>query len=169
MTRGKYHREYDAKHDKQQATFNPLSPLGLTVKQQTKVDICLTHTGIYLCPFCLHPDPINSFLISSKQGYNKSMVKCPECKQNFRLKTLTAKMTPEQYADFLYEYSRQGGWQKVTFKIWKERLAQLGWSQTFWERYKALKGDSDDTSYTGYIERQQQEDKEAYEAQQHDT
>ena len=75
-------------------------------------------------------------------------------------------MTWKQYAHFLYEYSRQGGWQKISWKIWKERMQQMGWSTEFWEEYKALKGDTEDTSYTHYIEEKQKEDKQAYDEQQ---
>lgn len=75
------------------------------------------------------------------------------------LKTLTTEMTPEQYAEFLYEYSCQGGWQKVQYKVWSQRLYEIGWSERFWTRYKQLKGISEEIEkYADYIERVQEEE-----------
>jgi hypothetical protein len=161
MVKGKYNREYKASRDKQQTKLDPLSTTGVKIIQQTKVDTVLTHAGIYRCAFCLHPDPINAFLISRKKGYDKRLVQCPECKNIMQIETLTKKMTPEEYAQFLFEYSSQGGWQKVRFKVWKERMYAIGWAQPFWEKYRALKGEGKAETYEEHLMRQQEEEARA--------
>jgi len=155
----KWKREDAAKQDKEQATLNPYSPSFIKTKQEQQVSVTGILTGKYSCVFCLYSGRIEEFLISRKKGYDKRLVHCPECGQNMELRSLTAKWTPEEYADFLYRYSCQGGWQKVRFKIWSERLKEIGWSERFWLRYKELKGDSDQTeSYEKHIMRQQEEE-----------
>lgn len=68
-------------------------------------------------------------------------------------------MTPEEFAKFAFEYSRQGYWQKVPFAKFTNILDVIGWSQRFWTEYKKLKGDSTPTeSYQDYIMRTQEEE-----------
>jgi transcription elongation factor Elf1 len=157
MSHRKYKREEKAKEDKYQTMLNPKSPSFIKEKQQQKVEVTVKYTGEYRCPFCLHLDKINAYLISTKKGYHHGLGKCPECGNQMQLKSLTAQWTPEQFADFMYEYSRQGGWQKVPFMKFNERLKLIGWAERFWSRYKQLKGDSTDEKYTDYIQRVQEE------------
>jgi hypothetical protein len=74
---------------------------------------------------------------------------------------VTMKWTPQKYAEWVFGYSLNGFWQKISFSSWKERLFEIGWSQPFWDKYKALKGEatkSDDTeNFTDYINRKGQE------------
>lgn len=67
-------------------------------------------------------------------------------------------MTPEQFANFAYEYSCQGYWQKVPFAKFNHRLDNIGWSARFWNEYRKLKGEAESTeSYSDYIQRKQYE------------
>lgn len=162
MSHRKYRREQNAKDDKQQTMLNPKTLSFIEPKQKPEVKITETFTGVYRCPFCLHLNKINAFLISTKKGYDKRLGHCPECNNNMMIKTLTSEMTPEQFADFAFDYSRQGYWQKVPFAKFSERLAVIGWTQRFWTRYKELKGDSKPTeSYQDYVMRTQEEEARA--------
>jgi len=153
----KYVREQKAYDDKQQTTLNPKSPSFIQEKQQSKTDITDQYTGEYLCPFCLHYDKIEAYLISTSKGYHKGLGLCPECENKMRLESLTAEMTPEQYAEFMYGYSASGGWQKVKWEKWKQRMNNIGWTERFWLRYKQLKGDNTHETYQQYMERTQAE------------
>lgn len=159
MSYRKYNREQAAKDDKQQTMLNPKSPSFFQARRKPEIQVTETYTGTYMCPFCLHQDRINAYLISTKKGYHQGLGRCPECGNNMQIRTLTLEMTPEQFAEFMFEYSCQGGWQKVKFKQFNERLFVMGWSERFWTRYKQLKGDNVPVvSYADYIMRQQEEE-----------
>jgi len=154
-------REYKAWKDTNQAKFSAAGHL--VQKMQTKTQTYEV-ASIVACPFCLHIGKIGSFLISTKKGYHKSLGKCPECKNQMQLRSLTAEWTPEQYAEWCYDYAKSGFWQKTPFKKWSDRLYKIGWSYRFWQKYKQLKGESakDKTeSYYDYLERAQREQHEA--------
>jgi len=157
MPKGKWNREQTAKDDKQQATFDLTQKDALKKKVPVTVNIVDLYKGNYSCPFCLHSDPINKFLISTPKGYDKRLGLCPECKNKMMIKTLTSNWTPEQFADFVADYARQGFWQKCKFQVFNQRLRAIGWSYRFWKRYKELKGDSDTENYFDYIDRKQRE------------
>ncbi|MBU1067743.1 hypothetical protein KKE60_08145 [Patescibacteria group bacterium] len=158
MSMRKYNREQKVKDDKQQTMLDPKSPSFIKSKKKVIISITETYTGAYMCPFCLHSDRINAYLISTKKGYHKGLGHCPECNNQMQIKTLTSDMTPEQFAQFAYEYSSQGYWQKVKFEQFNNRLHAIGWSKRFWAKYRELKGDSDQTeSYQQYVARKQEE------------
>jgi len=159
VVKSKYKREYEAGIDKQQAKLDPQSPSFLKEKKKTVVSITEVLTGEYRCPFCLNPNKINAYLISTKKGYDKRLGHCPSCNNNMMIKTLTADMTPEQFADFVFDYARQGFWQKAPFKTFNDNLYAIGWSQRFWARYKELKGDTAAVeNYEQYMMRKQEEE-----------
>ena len=112
----------------------------------------------FLCPFCLHLDRLEKYMISTKKGYHQSMAQCPECKNKMLIRSLTSKWTPEQYADWVYPYSVDGFWQKCKYDIWKKRLYIIGWSTRFWNRYMQLKGEPKPESYEEYVQRKQKEE-----------
>jgi hypothetical protein len=156
MSHRKYKREQAAKGDKHQPKLDFTQPDLVEHKKPVTISVVEMYAGNYSCPFCLHSDKISNFLISGKKGYDKRLGLCPECKNKMMIKTLTANMTPEQYAQFMYEYSRQGGWQKVQFPVWSYRLQKIGWSQRFWNEYRKLKGEAVSTeSYDEYVQRKQ--------------
>lgn len=159
MSHKKYVREEKAKDDKCQTTLNFNSPSLIQSKKTLEVIMTERYTGEYRCPFCLGLNKIGFYLISTKKGYHKGLGHCPECGNQMKLKSLTAEWTPEQFADFAYEYSCQGYWQKVPFAKFAHRLDNIGWAQRFWTRYKELKGDSTPTeSYQDYLMRTQEEE-----------
>jgi len=157
MPKGKWNREQTAKDDKQQATLDFTQKDLLKHKKVIQVNVTDMYKGEYSCPFCLHSERINAFLISAKKGYDKRLAQCPECKQKMMIKSLTSNWTPEEYAQFMYDYARQGGWKKVQFKVWSYRLKKIGWSQRFWNEYMKLKGESPTENYQDYIQRKQYE------------
>jgi len=158
MPKSKYKREYEIRQDKLQTKFDPTQPTGIKFKPQDIMEVTTLHTGVYWCPFCLHKDKIEAYLISTKKGYHKGLGLCPECKNKMQLKTLTSKMTPEQFAEFAYGYRADGYWQKMPFTKFNERLKQIGWAQRFWNKYRQLKGEDTTESYEQYIERKQYEE-----------
>ena len=157
MSHKKYVREQKAKTDEQQALLNPKNPSFIQPKHKIEVNMAETFSGVYRCPFCLGLNKISAYLISTKKGYHKGLGHCPECNNQMQLKTLTAEMTPEQFADFAFNYSSSGYWQKVLFSKFNERLKLIGWLERFWTEYKKLKGDSQTESYAEYAERTQRE------------
>lgn len=158
MPRGRYNRDYKARHDKQQAKLDPKSPSFLKEQVKEIISVTTLRTGNYACPFCLHSDTVDKFLISTKQGYHKGLGKCPECSNQMQLKTLFAKMTPEEFAEFAFGYASDGYWNKVPFSKFNRRLQQIGWLDRFWTRYKELKGDSPAEKYQDYLMRHQEEE-----------
>jgi len=94
-----------------------------------------------MCAYCLYQDQLHKFLISTKKGFHKSQAQCPDCGNRQLIRTLTAEQTPEQYAEWMYMNMPYGGWQKVPFNKWVERLRQCGWATIFWARYKQLKAE----------------------------
>jgi len=161
MSARKWKREYKTKKDNHQAKFTASG--SLTQKIITKAEIT-TITEPVSCPFCLHIGKIGEFLISTKKGFHRGLGKCPECKNQMQLRSLTAEWTPEQYAEWCYSYSLSGFWQKVPFKKWSQRLRDIGWSYAFWAKYKQLKGESAEDrteSYQEWLERKQREEHEA--------
>jgi predicted RNA-binding Zn-ribbon protein involved in translation (DUF1610 family) len=114
----------------------------------------------FLCPFCLHPDYYFRFQVTLKSGKVSGKYLCPECGKTMRRESLTKNMLPEEYAEWVYEYSGFGFWQKINFKQWNERLYQLGISRPFWDKYKSLKGEkvyADDEDYRDYLSSQESE------------
>jgi hypothetical protein len=160
--RRKYLRDQKSQFDAHQAKFNTKG-IATTKNNDIVAEVSMVDTTQHvMCPFCLYEGKLQQFLISTNKGISQSMAKCPECGNGMYMKSLTANMTPESYAEWCYGYSRSGFWKKVPFERWKTRLAAIGWAQPFWDRYKALKGDSDVENYEAYVERTQTE------AHQHD-
>jgi len=112
------------------------------------------------CPFCLGLEGFRLFLVSTKKGISRGMAKCPLCGLSFHMKSLVnmAKWTAKEYADWVFEYSKAGFWAKVKFDTWKKRLFLMGWTNDFWDRYKELKGEDTDESYTEHLDRVQREE-----------
>lgn len=151
MTPLKWKERMKVQDDKNQTIIAPNDKTGCKFKGAPQTTITYAVNDPVMCPFCLHTSFINAFLKSSKKGFDKRLGECPECQQGMMLKTLTAEWTPEQFAQWCYEYSASGFWQKVTFKKFTDRLYQMGWSYRFWAKYKELKGPTDEeASYEQY-------------------
>jgi len=161
MPKSRYKRQQAAKDDKFQSILEPYSPNFIQPRPRMRVEITETCKHDVFCPFCLHKAKINDFLISSKKGYDKRLGQCKQCSNKMLLATLTKTWTPETFADFMYEYSCQGGWQKVKFTTFNDRLKAWGWAIPFWNRYKQLKGTSDDEGYAAYMNRKGKEEVES--------
>jgi hypothetical protein len=159
MSRGhrKYLREEESKDDKHQARFSKDSSVALVPRTKIKIFATLNVNMKVMCPFCLKQDKLQLFLISTKKGISQKMAKCPECRNGMRMESLTADMTPEQFAEWVFEYSGSGYWQKVKFHTFKDRLYKIGWARRFWDKYKELKGESGIESYEDHMEQQQRE------------
>lgn len=143
----KYTRQQIAIYDKQQTTLTKTGT-------QNNVQLCavvvlqFTPEKTVLCPFCLTPNKLMKFYISNKKGIDKRLGKCPNCQNNVMYKTLfnLLKWTPQQFAKWVFEYRLSGFWQKIVFKKWKQRLYELDMSLEFWQEYKKLRGDPDETT-----------------------
>jgi len=154
----KYMREQQAYKDKQQTKFGEAGRLKLIVKQKSNIYTVMDTTIQVMCLFCLHQDKLIKFLVSTKKGISQSRAQCPECKGGMMMRTLTAEMTPEQYAKFAYGYARSGFWDKVPYTTWRTRLSDLGWSLRFWNKYMQLKGENKDMeNYDQFLYRKQKE------------
>jgi len=158
VTKSKWKRGMIAHDDDKQMVLSATSPKGAEKRERMKTEVELAHTGTYSCPFCLHQDKMGKFLQSTKKGFHKSLGKCPECGQVMMLKTLTTKMSPEEFAEWCYEYSGSGYWKKVIFSKFRDRLFKLGIAKRFWARYKVLKAGDDTESYDDFILRKQWEE-----------
>jgi len=123
-----------------------------------RVEITETCKHDVFCPFCLHKDKINAFLLSSKKGYDKRLGQCKQCGNKMLLATLTKTWTPETFADFVAEYSTQGFWGKAKFRTFNDRLIAWGWAGIFWQRYHEHRGEGGEEGYAAYLERKQQEE-----------
>jgi transcription elongation factor Elf1 len=163
LVKSKYKREQQVKDDLKQSILNPENLEKTELRKKVTVTVAAIYTGLYRCPFCLHEARINSFLISTGKGYHRGLGKCPECGNQMQLKTLTSKMTPEQFAEFAYGYRTAGYWQKVKFNTFNQRLKELGINFRFWKRYKELKGEEPTEGYEDWLMRKQQEEHEAEE------
>jgi len=152
-----YRKRIQVQDNPKQATLDPTSPKGCKPKQKPRTLQTYTITTPVLCPFCLHIGKINEFLISTKKGYHRNLGQCPECNNKMRLSTLTAEWTPEQFAEFAYNYATSGYWQKVPFKKFNNRLYKIGWAKKFWDRYKQLKGEDTQETYEEWLLRKQME------------
>lgn len=62
------------------------------------------------------------------------------------------------YAEWVYDISRFGFWKKIHYDVWKTHLAELGWTEVFWERYKTRKSENPrEENYSDYMNRQGEE------------
>ena len=109
-------------------------------------------SNFWICPFCLETS--NKFIIE-----NKGLIKCPNCSNFMRLKTLlfVKDCTNKEYAKWVYEYRLSGFFKKINFEQWTKKLKELGIAYEFWEEYKKLKG---------FYEEEEKEDKIDYEVAQ---
>jgi transcription elongation factor Elf1 len=141
--RQKWKREHLAWADKKQAKFDHEGQMKVSKKPIITVQSRYSMTQQFACPFCLGIYEFQRFLISTKKGIHQGLVECPECKNKCRISTLTGKMTPEEYAEYIYNQVRSGVWQKMPFSKWSDRLKRIGWAPRFWKAYHQLK--SEDT------------------------
>jgi hypothetical protein len=162
MSKGqrKYAREERMRSDHAQTCFQPDGSVQERYHARVQ-DASVDVNQIVVCPFCLQSDKLQAFLISNKKGISKSNAQCPKCQSGMRMNSLLRKWDAESFAEWVFEYSKQGYWQKVKFEEWKERLNQLGWGQSFWTRYRALKGENEgaesEESYADRMNRQGEE------------
>ena len=137
--RRKYLRIEKIKQDFGQSCFG--SDGKIKVRKQTLIKSgCLDINRIVFCPFCLKSGKAQKFLVSGKKGISHSKALCPFCNTGMLLRTVLRKWTPENYASWVFAYSRNGFWQKIVFEEWKIGLNLKKWTIPFWNRYNALKG-----------------------------
>ena len=132
--------------DAEQYFLNP--DLSLTknkhkfIKKQPKAEFDI----IVLCPFCLNIHQLGEYPL------RKGLRVCPSCTLQLKVSTLTEINDLDRFVKFVFDYRFNGFWNKICFDIeqinrnirfneWNKRLYNLGLSKSFWEKYKALKGD----------------------------
>jgi uncharacterized Zn-finger protein len=158
----KYLREEAAKHDQAQVCFGSDSQLQLSRPRVFTESTGIPLNKLVTCPFCLRDNRLQLFLISTKKGISHSRALCPECKEGMMMRSLLTEWTPESYASWVFGYAHSGFWQKVHWETWRRRLQEKGWSQGFWDRYKALKGEAQETGeYESYVDRMNRQGEEA--------
>ena len=155
--RKRYMRQELARADSLQAIFSADGAV-LSNKPQIFAEITgIDCTQMVMCPFCLVLSKLQAFLVSTSKGISQSRAECPSCHNGMLMRNLQKRWTPEAYAEWVFSYARSGFWQKITFQVWKARLADLGWSEEFWNKYRQLKGDDTGENYSDYMNRQGQE------------
>jgi hypothetical protein len=154
-----WERNSKSKEDKHQMIFVEGE---LRAKPTTTVTVA-TLEGVALCPFCLFNAPVDKFVISLKSGFHKGLGKCPRCGNQSQWKTLKRQWTIKEFALWCYNYSCEGFWQKVKYKDFNEGLRARNLLNSFWTRYRELKGDDTDQNetYAEHIYRQQVEEAQA--------
>ena len=140
--RRKYLRDKISKADAVQSKFgkdgNVLVTEAQIFSEFKNIDLLQTVN----CPFCLLPGRIQQFLVSTSKGISETKAHCPNCNNGMMLRNLVMKWTAESYAEWVFGYARSGFFQKINFDNWKKRLAELGWANAFWDKYKTLKADA---------------------------
>lgn len=140
----KYVRGLKVKKDAQQACFGPdgaVHQRPQVISRQAQVDF----SRIVLCPFCLCEAKLQAFLVSTKEGISQSKAQCPECETGMLMRSVNRTWTPEAFAEWIFNY--KGFWHKCKFELWRRRLQAKGWTQQFWDRYRALKGEGVEEEY----------------------
>ena len=141
----KYQRETRAKQDVLQTIFKD----GLAMLKPRTIVKVETLEGDAMCPFCLHGGPVDKFVISIKSGFHRGLGKCPKCGNRSQWKTLRRRWTVKEFVLWCYQYACDGFWSKVNFAEFNKGLAARGIARPFWDRYKELKGEDDETSEIG--------------------
>jgi DNA-directed RNA polymerase subunit RPC12/RpoP len=126
-------------YDKKQTQFTLDGSIIINQKiidDNTPLISLINESNFYICPFCLNNS--NKFIIE-----NKGLIKCPNCSNFMRMKTLVfvKDCTNQEYAKWVYEYRLSGFFKKINFEQWAKKLKDLGISYEFWEEYKKLKGE----------------------------
>lgn len=142
--------------DRKQYILDPTRQSGATKRQDEPVTHIYALTTKFMCPFCLYIADIFKFKIKNKRGYSEKRALCPDCDTIMQMRSLTAHMTVEQYAEWVYMYSASGFWDKCPYDKFRSRMKKLGWSRRFWTRYKQLKGEDDTPSYEEHIMAEQE-------------
>ena len=135
----KYRMRQSVKADLAQMTFGANGVVAARARVAIKSSSVNVNKQVF-CPFCLSDNIVQKFLVSGKKGISQSKALCPACGVGMMLRNVIRKWTPESYAEWAFGYAKSGFWQKIKFADWNKKLAEKGWAQPFWDRYKALKG-----------------------------
>lgn len=157
-----YKMREKAQDDKLQARISAKGEI-LPTKAQTLQETFTTNLNMQVnCPFCLCKEKLQKFLVSTAKGISQSRAECPECHITMRMSSLTAEMTPEQYARWVFDYRANGFWQKCKYAVWKKRLVEYGWASQFWEMYKKLRGQDETGDFMEHMDLQEAQDREKW-------
>jgi len=140
----KWKRGLKAEEDKNQAMLSTNPSMTVQLRHPPSREVKVDFAKSYACPFCLYQAEVAKFLISTGKGFHKGLVKCPDCRNRMQFKTLIAEMTPEEFAEWCWDYVSLGFWKKVSFAKFRERLWRAGWSRRFWGRYYELRGEGEE-------------------------
>lgn len=143
--------------DKSQTMLDFSHQSGAKVRGEEPTTSVYPITTKFMCPFCLYIDNIYKFRVKTKEGYSEKRARCPDCDNLMQIRSLTKPMSIEEYAEWVFNYSLSGFWEKCPYKKFRERMWKLGWSRRFWKKYKELKGEGTTTTYEEYAMAQQEE------------
>jgi hypothetical protein len=138
------------KEDISQCVLNPDLSITKNTSRLAEKQSNVKFDTVCLCPFCLMSYELDKFIL------RKGLRVCPNCCSQLKLTTLSEINDLNKFVDFVFGYRFNGFWNKICLDIpakttetrfneWNIRLHSLGLSYAFWERYKALKGDNDET------------------------
>ena len=150
-----YRKRMKVEDDRSQSKFTNTGQAKVKQKPKITMESRFSMTEQFACPFCLGLYKLQQYLISTKHGIHQGLAQCPECKNKCRFTTLTGRMTPEEYAEYIHNQVKSGIWQKMPFNKWKERLYKIGWAQKFWKRYNELKAESKESDALSEFEKEQ--------------
>lgn len=140
------------------ATFKKIGQQVLLQQKMTETAPTTTITmenTEFCCAYCLYKGPLTDFQIRIKRGYSEKRFKCPECNQGMMRDTLIRKLTPSEYAEFMWNSQ---SWGRVSWNVWKKRLYEYGWAGEFWAKYRQLKEEfAEEETYDEHLQRKQQE------------
>lgn len=161
-----YKMRQKSQDDKKQARLGTDGKMKPSKEQMITITTSFDYMMMVSCPFCLHDDKLQAFLVSTKKGISQKKAACPECNNGMMMKSLTSDWTPEQYAEWVFDYRKSGFFQKCPFQKWKKRLYEKGMAKRFWEKYNALKDEDESEDYFDHLDREQEEMKRQWEQDQ---
>ncbi len=143
---------------------------GQTTFYQHKDEVVMTHDRVrteivlgssqkqFVCPYCLHIDNINNYLISTHGSISHLQRQCPDCHVIMRAKTLHVSDTIVGYVSWLrsvMHYDKLTG--KIKWDMIKMRLRERGIATKFWEefylqKYEELPAEAKPPSFEEFLE-----------------
>lgn len=148
----------NVRNDANQYVLAPSSTVAISDRKHATTTFEEYKPTIYYCPFCLYYGMMKDFQFLTAKHKTSKKARCPDCKNEFLMRSLTSPMSAEQYAEWVFMYSADGYWKKCKWDIWKDRLYKLGMAQKFWDKYRLLKGAiAGQETYAEHIMREQED------------
>jgi len=110
--------------------------------------------NVLYCPFCAYRGSLRDFRVRIKKGYSRKMVRCPDCGEGMKKRTLLRELSLEDWARWLYtsirvfKDDRTGAdfYSRISWGKLLKRLSDYGFASIYWEAWKELKERFHETS-----------------------